>query len=71
MIRETFFSRLLFRNTESLSPIIGSISMMTVNKSVLGVLNPVTLAKENYLSSQWASAELILAVTGGGQSTVG
>ena len=39
---------------------------MTVDKSGLGILHPVTSAKEKYLSSQQGSAELIRAVTRGG-----
>ena len=38
---------------------------MPVNKSVLGILNPVTSEQEKYLSSQRRSAELVQAVTGG------
>ena len=37
---------------------------MPVNKSVLGLLNPVTYLNEKYLSSQSASTELIRAATG-------
>ena len=40
---------------------------MPVKKSRLGLLNPVTSAKEKYLSSQRGSAELIRAMTGGGE----
>ena len=40
--------------------------MMTVKKSGLVILNPVTPANKKCLSSQRESAELIWAVTGGG-----
>ena len=39
---------------------------MLVNKSGLGLLNPVTLAKEKYLSSTRGIVELVRYVTGGG-----
>ena len=39
---------------------------MLVRKSRLGLLNPVTLAQEKYLSSQWGSMWLVWAVTQGG-----
>ena len=47
---------LFFRNTKTLSSIVGALSTMTVKKSGLGIFNPVTLAHENYLSSQWGGA---------------
>ena len=50
VIRETFLPRLFFGITESLSPIIGSLSVITVKISGLVLLNPVTSAKEKYLS---------------------
>ena len=40
MTLETFFGK-----TKSLSPILGALSTMSVKKSGLGLLNPVTLAK--------------------------
>ena len=40
--------------------------MMLVEKSGLGLLNPVTSEHEKYLSSQQGRAELIQAVTGAG-----
>ena len=39
---------------------------MPVNESGLGLLNPVTSAKEKYLSSKWVSAELIWDMMGVG-----
>ena len=64
MLWEKKLSRLLFRNTKTLSPIVGSLSTMPVKKSGLGLLNPVTPAKEKCLSSQMGSAELIRGVRG-------
>ena len=56
IIWETFLPHLFFRNTKTLSSIVGALSTMTVKKSGLGIFNPVTLAHENYLSSQWGGA---------------
>ena len=39
---------------------------MPVKKSVMGLLNPVTSAKEKYLISQRGSTEMGWTVTGGG-----
>ena len=39
---------------------------MRVKKSVVGLLNPVKLAQEKYLIYQLGSAQMVLAVTGGG-----
>ena len=58
-------SRLLFRKTKPLSPIVGALSTMSVKKYGLGLLNPMIPEKERYLSSQRESAELIWAVIGG------
>ena len=66
MVRETFLPCIFFRNTKSLSPIVGALSTMLINKSVLGLLNPVTSVKEKYLSSHQESAELVRSVTGVG-----
>ena len=66
MIRETFLPRLLFGKKKTLSPIVGALSTMSVKKSGLGILNPVTSAQEKYLSYQRGSVELVRAVTGGG-----
>ena len=66
MIRGTFLPRLFFRNTKTLSPVIGAIITMKVKKSRLGLLNPVTPSQEKYLISQRGSTELVQAVTGGG-----
>ena len=66
IIREKFLPCLFFKNTKRLSPIIGSLSTMPVNKSGTGLLNPVTSAREKYLSYQQGSVELVRDVTGGG-----
>ena len=66
MIWGTFLARIFFGKTKTLSPIVGTLSTMPVKMAGLGLMNPVTSVKEKYLSSQWGSAELIRAVTGGG-----
>ena len=65
MIRETFLPHLFFGMTKFLSPIVGALSTMPVNKYRLGLLNPVTSEKVKYLIFQQASTELIRDVTGG------
>ena len=67
MIQETFLPHILFRKTKTLSPIVGALSTMSVRKAGLGLLNTVTLEQEKYLRSHRESAELVLAVTGGGE----
>ena len=67
MIREPFLPRIFFRKKKTLSPVVGALSTMTVRKSGLGLLNPVTSAQEKYLISTGGSAELVQAVTGGGE----
>ena len=66
IIWETFLSSLFFGKTKILSPIVGSLSTMTVKISGLGLLNPVTSTQDKYLRSQRGSVELIRAGTGGG-----
>ena len=66
IIPETFLPLILFGKTKSLLPIVRDLSAMTVNKSVLALLNPVMSTNDKYLSSQRESAELIRDVTGGG-----
>ena len=58
---------LFFGKKNTLSPVVGDLSTMPVRKSGLGLLNPVTAYQEKYLSSTRGSAELIRAVTGGGE----
>ena len=48
-------------------PVVGSLSTMSVKKSGLGLLNPFASAQENYLRSTRGRAELVQAVTGGGE----
>ena len=45
-----------------------ALSKIPANKDGQGLLNPVALAKEKYLSSQRGSTELIRAVMGGDHS---
>ena len=66
MIRETFLRRIFFGNKKNLSPIVGALSIIPINMAVMGLLSPVTSAKDNYLSYQWGSIEIIQAVIGGG-----
>ena len=64
IIQEKNLPCLFLGKTKTLSPIVGVLSTMLINMVVLGLLNPVTSAKANYLSSQSGSAELIWYVTG-------
>ena len=41
MIRETFLPHIFFGKMKTLSPVVGALSMMTVSKAGLGLLNPV------------------------------
>ena len=66
IIQETFLHCLFFGKTKTVSPIVGALSKMAVKKYRMGLLNPVTSAQEQDLSSQQGSAELVWAVTGGG-----
>ena len=45
------FASPFLQNSKNLSPIVGTISMIPVRKSGLGLLNPVTSVIEKYLSS--------------------
>ena len=60
----TTFASYFLRKKKHLSPIVGSLSTAPVKKSGLSLLNPVTSANKKYPSFQWASTELIWAVTG-------
>ena len=66
MIQENFLPRLFFRKTKTLSPIVGTLSTILIKVARLGLLNPVTPEKEEYLISQRESMELIRDMTGGG-----
>ena len=67
MIRKTFLPCILLRKTKNLSPVVGDLSTMPVKKYGMGLLNPVTSDQEKYSSSAQGSAELVQAVTGGGE----
>ena len=64
--QENFLPCLFFRNTKSLSPIVGDLSTMTIEKYRLRIMNPVTPEKEKYLIFHQARTELIRDVTVGG-----
>ena len=66
MIQEKNSPRLFFIKSKYLSPMVGTLSTIPAKKSGLGLLNPVTPAKEKYLISQRESAELIQSMTGVG-----
>ena len=59
MLQESFLSYLFFVNSKSLSPIVGTISMIPVRKASMGLLNAVASASEKCLSLQRAIIELI------------
>ena len=63
IIQETFLPRLFFGKTKTLSPIVGDISKVLVNKDILRLLNPVTSAQEKDLISTQGSVELVRAMT--------
>ena len=65
MIQETCLPRLFFGNTKILSTIVGTLSTIPIKVAGIGLLNPVTSAKEKYLSSHLGSADLFRAVVGG------
>ena len=60
------FASSFLQKDENPLPVVGAISTMLVRKAGLGLLNPVTSVQDKYLSSTQGSAELILAVAGGG-----
>ena len=66
MLQENFLPCLFFVKSKSHSPIVGTLSKMTVKKSGLGLLNPMTSAKGKYLSLQRLITELIQDVMGEG-----
>ena len=66
MIWGNVLPSLFFGTTKNLSPIAGALSIMTVKKSGLGLLNPVISAQEKQLISQRGILELVWAVKGGG-----
>ena len=46
MLWKTFLPRLFFRKSKSLTPIVGTLGMVPVNKSGIGLLNTMTSAKQ-------------------------
>ena len=63
-LRETFLLNLSFGESKNLPPIVGAPSKFPVNKSGLGLQNPVTSSAEKYTSLLCVRHELIGAVTG-------
>ena len=56
---------IFFIKKKSLSPIVGDLSTMMIEKYRLGIINSVTSEKEKYPIFHQASTELIRDVTGG------
>ena len=50
MIWKTVLPRFYFAKSKYLSPIVGTLINIPVNKAGLGLLNPLTSANEKYLS---------------------
>ena len=63
MIRETFLPRLFFGKTKNLSPVVGALSKMLVNKYGLRLMNTMTSAQEKCLIYTRESVERVHAVT--------
>ena len=63
LLQETFLPRLFFVKSKSLPPIVVTLSIIPVNKYVLGLQEPVSSSNKKYLSLLCASSELIGAVT--------
>ena len=66
MFQENVLPRHFFGKSKSLSPIVGNISKMRVNKSGLGLLNIVTSTNEKESSSNRSSTELIQSMAAEG-----
>ena len=62
MLQENFLTCLLFGNLNYLSTSLGTISTMPVNKTSLGLLNPMASTNFKYLHLQGASTDLIRSV---------
>ena len=60
--QENFLPHLFFGKLNYISPIIGNVSTIPVNKSGLSLQNLVTPANEKFLGSQLASTELTSSV---------
>ena len=59
-----FSSRLFFGRLKTIPPVVGALSTFPVNKSRLGLHEPVTSSNYKYKSSLCASCKIIGAVTG-------
>ena len=64
VLQETFLPHLFFGRLETLLPVVGALIMLLLNKSRLGLYNPVTSEKYKYTSSLRTICEMIGAVTG-------
>ena len=51
LLLETSLPQIFFRESKSLTPLIGALSTMPVNKASMGLLNPMTSADGKHLSS--------------------
>ena len=67
IIQENLLPCLFAAKTKTLSTVVGDLSTIPVNKSGLGLLNPVMSEQEKYLSSQQGSAELVQSMNRGGE----
>ena len=63
-LQETFLPCLFFGKSKTSPPLIGSLSMLPVNKSGMGLHNPVASVKDKYNSLLCLSCKLIGTVTG-------
>ena len=64
VLLENFLPYLFFGNLKTLTPVVGSISTLPVNKASMGLQNPVKSESDKYIRLQCARYELIGAVTG-------
>ena len=64
LLWETFLNRLLFGKLKCLPQIVLTLSTMTVKKSILSLLIPVTSANKKYISLICTISNLIGSVTG-------
>ena len=63
-LQETFLPCLFFGKSKALPPIVGYLSLLWVNKSVISLQNNVTSSKDKCNSLLCSSGELISAVKG-------
>ena len=61
---ENFLPRLFFGKSKKVPPVLGYLSTLLVNKSGMGLQNPVTLETEKYNNLLRASYKIIGEVTG-------